>query len=196
MPSQSKQMLRVNDLKQYEYCPRVVYYQYVMPADRKATFKMEHGKSAEARLDELEQRRTVRRYRLPDGKRHFHVRLASDTLGLTGKLDLLIESSSGWYPVDFKETTGPVRQNHVRQVCGYALLVEEVHQCSVTQGFIYLIPGNRVEAVGLTEILKTETRAALEHIRDMIMAQRVPEPTSVRARCPDCEYRNYCGDVL
>lgn len=189
-------MLRVNDLKQYDYCPRVVYYQYVMPVERKATFKMEHGKSAEARLDALEQRRGVHRYGLPDGQRHFHVWLTSETLGLSGKLDLLIESSSGWYPVDFKETTGPVRSNHLLQLCGYALLVEEAYRCSVVQGFIYLIPVNRVEPIELTEQHKAETLNALAHIRAMIVSQRIPEPTDVRARCPDCEYRNYCGDVF
>jgi CRISPR-associated exonuclease Cas4 len=189
-------MLRVNDLKQYEYCPRVVYYQYVMPADRKATFKMEHGKSAEACVDALERRRTTRRYGLPDGTRHFHVRLASEVLGLSGKLDLLIESSSGWLPVDFKESTGPVRPNHVFQLCGYALLVEEAYRCSVSRGFIYLIPGNRVQPVDLTEELKSHTLTLLDGIRTMIASQRVPDATDVRARCTDCEYRNYCGDVF
>jgi CRISPR-associated exonuclease Cas4 len=193
--SLSKLMLRVNDLKQYDYCPRVVYYQYVMPAERKSTFKMEHGKAAEARLDALEQRRTVRRYRLSDGRRHFHVWLTCEKLGLSGKLDLLIESSSGWYPVDFKETTGAVRTNHRLQLCGYALLVEERYGCSIGEGFIYLIPSNRVEPVVLTDQLKAETLVALNHMRAMIMAQRMPEAT-VRARCMDCEYRNYCGDVL
>lgn len=189
-------MLRVNDLKQYDYCPRVVYYQYVMPVERKATFKMEHGKSAEARLDELERRRTLQRYALPDGRRHFHVWLSSEALGLSGKLDLLIESSSGWYPVDFKETTGPARQNHLLQLCGYALLVEEAYRCTVSQGFIYLIPGNRVEPIALTDHLKGEALCVLDQARDMILSQRVPDPTAVRARCPDCEYRNYCGDVF
>ncbi|RJQ46064.1 MAG: CRISPR-associated protein Cas4 [Gaiellales bacterium] len=189
-------MLRVNDLKQYDYCPRVVYYQYVMPVERAATFKMAHGKSAEARIDTLEQRRTTRRYGLPDGQRHFHVWLTSDVLGLSGKLDLVIESSSGWYPVDFKETTGPVRSNHLVQLCGYALLVEEAYRCSVTQGFIYLIPGDRVEPVDLTDQLKTDTLIALDRIREMIVLQRVPNATEVQARCADCEYRNYCGDVF
>lgn len=189
-------MLRVNDLKQYNYCPRVVYYQYVMPVERKTTFKMEHGKSAEERLDELERRRGVRRYGLPDGRRHFHVWLTSEILGLSGKLDLLIESSTGWYPVDFKETTGPARSNHFLQLCGYAVLVEEAYQCSVPQGFIYLIPGNRIEPVELTDKLRAETLGALDHIREMILLQRVPEATEVRARCTDCEYRNYCGDVF
>jgi len=189
-------VLRVNDLKQYEYCPRVVYYHYVMPVDRKATFKMEHGKSAEARIDALERRRTLGRYRLPDGRRHFHVRLVSDTLGLSGKLDLLIESSAGWYPVDFKESTGPVRPNHRRQLCGYALLVEDVYGSVISQGFIYLIPGQRIETVTFDEACRADTLAALDKIRDMIASQRVPAPTPVRTRCHDCEYRNYCGDIF
>ena len=191
-----KLMLRVNDLKQYDYCPRVVYYYYVMPVERKATFKMEHGKSTEERLDALEQRRGVRRYGLPDGRRHFHVWLTSDILGLSGKLDLLIESSTGWYPVDFKETTGPARSNHFLQLCGYAMLVEEAYRGPVSRGFIYLIPGDRVEPVELTDELRSETFAALDRIREMILSQRVPDATEVRARCTDCEYRNYCGDVF
>lgn len=189
-------MLRVNDLKQFDYCPRVVFYQYVMPAERKATFKMEHGHAAEARLDALEERRTLQRYGLPDGTRHFHVWLTSERLGLSGKLDMLIESSSGWFPVDFKETTGPPQPNHIRQLCGYALLVEDTYGCSVNQGFISLMPGNRVEPITLTIEMKHDAQRTLDEIRTMIIAQRMPDPTPVRARCTDCEYRNYCGDVF
>lgn len=189
-------MLRVNDLKQYEYCPRVVFYQYVMPVERKATFKMEHGKSAEARLDMLEQRRGVQRYGLPDGERRFHVWLSSSVLGLSGKLDLLIESSTGRYPVDFKETTGPVRSNHLLQLCGYAMLVEEAYHHPVPRGFIYLIPTNSIEPVEMTDELRAKTVVALDRIREMILSQRVPAATEVSSRCTDCEYRNYCGDVF
>ena len=82
------------------------------------------------------------------------------------------------------------------QLCGYALLVEEGYRCSVTRGFIYLIPGNRVEPVELTETLKAGTVTALNSIREMILRERVPAATEVRARCTDCEYRNYCGDVF
>lgn len=39
-------MLRVSDLKQFIYCPRIVYYNYVMPVEKKTTYKMEHGKVA------------------------------------------------------------------------------------------------------------------------------------------------------
>lgn len=29
--------IRVNDIKQYAYCPRIVFYQYCMPVEKKAT---------------------------------------------------------------------------------------------------------------------------------------------------------------
>src|SRR5438105_10535076 len=123
--------LRVNDLKQYEYCPRIVFYNTVMPVERKASVKMERGKNEEFRLDALEKRRTLRRYDLASGTRRFHVWLESKRLGLSGKLDLLITSSQGYYPVDFKYSKGRPHKNHAFQLAGYALLVEEAFQTQV-----------------------------------------------------------------
>ena len=87
--------LRVNDIKQYAYCPRVVFYQYSMPVQKKATWKMEQGKIEEAEIDRLEKRRKLSGYRLAEGERRFHLWLSSKRLGLTGKLDLLIDSPEG-----------------------------------------------------------------------------------------------------
>jgi CRISPR-associated exonuclease Cas4 len=103
--------LRVNDLKQYEYCPRIVFYNTVMPLDRKVTFKMQRGTEAEFQLDALEKRRSLRRYKLGDGERRFHVWLHSERLGLSGKMDLLIVSSRGYFPVDFKYTLKMLQNN-------------------------------------------------------------------------------------
>jgi CRISPR-associated exonuclease Cas4 len=90
-----------------------------MPVERKSTVKMERGKEIEVRLDALEARRTLRRYRLAEGERRYHVWLSSDRLGLSGKLDLLIVTRDGCYPVDFKHT----RDRHVAITsCGSAVM--------------------------------------------------------------------------
>lgn len=188
--------LRVTDLKQFPYCPRIVFYQYVMPVQRKPTFKMEEGKRAEAVIDNLERRRSLRKYQLAEGRRHFHLWLRSERLGLSGKLDLLIESPRGLFPIDFKYTAGRPRPNHIAQLCGYALLVEETYAQAVTQGFIYLIPQEEVAVVELTPERKEETRKMLDAIRQMIRREEMPAPTPVRSRCMECEYRNYCGDIF
>jgi CRISPR-associated exonuclease Cas4 len=188
--------LRVNDLKQYEYCPRIVFYNTVMPVDRKVTVKMERGKEEELRLDALEKRRNLRRYQLGSGQRQFHVWLDSAGLALSGKLDLLIVSPKGYFPVDFKYTRGRPHRNHIFQLAGYGLLVEENFRTQVEAGFIYLVPTQEVVTIELNERLREKTFYMLAEIRSMIRDGILPAPTPARARCEDCEFRNYCGDIF
>jgi CRISPR-associated exonuclease Cas4 len=188
--------IRVNDIKQYFYCPRIVFYQYSMPVEKKATWKMERGKVEEAEIDRLEKRRKLRAYRLAEGERRLHVWLSSERLGLAGKLDLVIDSPEGLFPVDFKFTTGKPHRNHIYQLCGYALLLEDCYARQVDKGFVYLIPKNDATVVEITGERKGETERVIGEIRDMIDKEQMPGPTPVRNRCADCEYRNYCGDVF
>lgn len=188
--------LRVNDIKQYVYCPRVVFYQYSMPVEKKTTWKMDQGKIEEAEIDRLEQRRKLTGYRLAEGGRRFHFRLTSTRLGLAGKLDLLIDSPEGLFPVDFKWTTGRPHKNHIFQICGYALLLEDHFHKPVTKGFVYLIPQSDAVVFDLTAELKEQTETVLAEMRRMIETEQMPGPTAVRNRCTDCEYRNFCGDVF
>lgn len=188
--------LRVNDVKQYEYCPRIVFYNTVMPVERKSTVKMDRGKHEEFRLDALEKRRTLARYQLGAGERRFHVWLESRKFGLSGKLDLLIVSPRGLFPVDFKYTRGRPHRNHLFQLAAYAILVEENFQTEVRTGFIYLAPIQEVVVVQLTPDLKEKTLNFLAEIRAMIRDGILPRPTSVRSRCDECEFRNYCGDIF
>ena len=189
-------LLRVNDLKQFEYCPRIVFYNTVMPVERKTTVKMERGKQEELRLDSLETRRSLKRYELGAGERRFHVWLGSAALGLSGKLDLLIISPKGYFPVDFKYTRGRPHRNHLFQLSGYALLVEEKFRTRVDTGFIYLAPVQQIISVPLTMQLKEEVLDCLRQIRGIIEEGILPRPTPVRSRCEECEFRNYCGDIF
>jgi CRISPR-associated exonuclease Cas4 len=188
--------LRVNDLKQFEYCPRIVFYNTVMPLDRKVTFKMHRGTEAEFKLDALEKRRSLRRYKLAEGDRQFHVWLHSERLGLSGKMDMLVISPEGCFPVDFKYTRGRPHRNHIAQLAAYAVLVEEHFQTQVNTGFIYLAPIEELVAVQMTTELKGQVALSLEQMRKMIHEGILPEPTPVRARCQECEFRNYCGDIF
>jgi CRISPR-associated exonuclease Cas4 len=157
---------------------------------------MDRGKQEEFKLNALERRRTLRRYQLDSGQRRFHVWLQSHKLGLSGKLDLLIISPQGYFPVDFKYTRGRPHRNHLYQLAGYAMLVEEAFQTQVTIGFIYLAQAQKAVAAHLTPQLKQQTLARLQEIRTMIREGILPPPTPVRGRCLECEFRNYCGDVF
>ncbi|MBI5409869.1 MAG: CRISPR-associated protein Cas4 [Nitrospirae bacterium] len=188
--------LKVSDLKQYAYCPRVVYYQYLMPVEKKTTFKMDYGKIEEARIDKLESRRKLKRYGISEGERIFHHWISSQRLGLSGKLDLLIKTEKEYFPVDFKFTDGKPQRNHVYQLCGYALILDDVHQTKVTKGFVYLIPKDDAVIFELSDPLKQDAVKMINDIREMIGTERMPPVVENRNKCYDCEYRNYCGDVF
>jgi CRISPR-associated exonuclease Cas4 len=188
--------VRVHDLKQWEYCPRIVFYNTVMPVARKSTVKMERGKEVEVKLDALEGRRTLRRYRLGEGERRFHVWVNSPVLGLSGKLDLLIVTPEACYPVDFKYTRDRPRRNHVMQLAAYALLVEDAMKLPAPAAFVYLTPSDQLIRINVTERLKELVLVRISSIRQMVREELLPEPTSVRGRCEECEFRNYCGDIF
>ena len=188
--------LRVSDLKQFVYCQRVVFYNYVMPVEKKATFKMEYGKIAEDKIDRLENRRKLKEYGLSSGTREFHKQLYSEKYGLSGKVDLLIKTDAAYYPVDFKYTTSQPHKNHLYQLLGYAIILEDVYNRNVDKGFVYLIPKEDAVVFDLTGKVKEETKNLLDDIRNMIHCQQIPPPVNSPTKCLDCEYRNFCGDVL
>ena len=144
--------LRVHDLKQWAYCQRIVFYNYIMPVDMKRTYKMQYGRSAEEAIDRLEKRRKLTEFGLAEGRRHFHVWCNSYRLGLSGKLDLLVDSAAGLIPVDFKASERRIHANHIVQLSGYALLLEEKFQRTVERGFIFLIPIEEIVPVEITPV--------------------------------------------
>ena len=103
--------IRVSDIKQYFYCPRVVYHTYYTPVTRPTTHPMQIGAVQHERLSVLERRRTLSRYGLDAGSRKFHISLHAESLGLSGVLDLLIETEDGTFPVEFKDTTQRLNLN-------------------------------------------------------------------------------------
>ncbi len=187
--------LVVSDVKQYAYCPRIPFYRYALPVERRATFKMEHGKTEHLNLERLESRRKLRRYGLESGERLFNVLLQSSKLGLVGRLDLLIRTSESDYPVEFKHTEGGVAANHRLQLAAYGILVEERFGRTVDRGFVYLLPKDDVEVIEFKPGDREAVLATLAAVRESVISERMPAPTAVRARCVDCEYRNYCGDI-
>jgi len=203
--------LRIADLKQYMYCARIPFFQYVWPVRVRTSFKMQVGAEQQLRVEKLEERRTLRRYGLEKAKRHFRHWLRSEKLRLSGRLDLLLEvpppdgpaalahegnkGKTEYIPVEFKYSLGDVRLNHKYQLAGYALLLEDLYDTTVTRGMVYLLPKEEIVELALTPGVKEFTLRLLQRLRQTIAFQRFPPPTRSVGRCRDCEYRRYCADV-
>ncbi|MDA8235149.1 MAG: CRISPR-associated protein Cas4 [Clostridia bacterium] len=188
--------LRVSDIKQFVYCPRILYFTYVLPVDKKVTRKMTYGQERHVELDCLEKRRKLKRYNLAEGERKFHTHLYSPRLGLEGKLDLHIICGQEFFPVEFKNTLKGPGLNHKYQLTAYAMLLEDVYRRPVRYGFIYLIPTGTIHELEITPNMRQHVKEIMTKIRCMVKGQSMPGTAIRKQRCVDCEYRKFCGDVI
>jgi CRISPR-associated exonuclease Cas4 len=187
-------MLNVSDLKQYLYCPRVVWYRYCQPVHRSVTGKMAEGTVVGEEAVDRERRRSLRAYGLGSGERTFEVWLSSERIGLCGRLDMLITTGDERIPVEFKNAA-KVALNHRYQLVAYSLLLEEVPGPPVRRGYVYLIAKKQAREVIVTPGIRSYVTRAVGDMRRMVGEERYPAPTAVRARHRDCEYRPYCMDL-
>ncbi len=188
-------LIPVTDLKQWAYCERIVYYHRVLPAIGKPTFKMREAVAAQDLIEAFEMRRNLSAYGLENARRKFNVWLSDESLGLSGKVDLLLEAPDRVAVVDFKLTSGEPGDNHRAQLAGYSLLAEVACGRPAQVAFLYRIPDNRVFAIQIGDKLRERVRASVTAIRAIEETQLCPAATAIRARCKECEFANYCGDV-
>ncbi len=190
-------MLVVSDLRQYAYCPRIIYYRYCLPAVRPVTYKMEAGQEAHREEADREHRRSLRTYGLTDGERVFDVWLEDEGLGLRGKLDMAILRAGEVIPVEYKDSPGRMGRHVLLQLTGYGLLLERAYGgLPAHRGFVYHIPARRARECPLDVELRQAVSVLVGSIETMIADERMPEPTAQHARCELCEFSRFCNDVV
>ncbi len=192
----------VTDVKQYSCCPRLVYYHTCLPDVRPLTYTMEAGTQSHQQEEERENRRSLQNYGLEQGERLFHYAITSEKLGLKGQVDMVIISPSldakekQIFPVEYKNSEQKIGLHFKLQLAAYALLLEEVFQVPVQRAFLYSIPKRKAEEVPITPALRKKVGTILQQMQQMLLSEQMPEPTKEYRRCPTCEFRRFCNDVV
>jgi CRISPR-associated exonuclease Cas4 len=186
--------LTPTDLKQYGYCPRVLFFERCWPDFRPRTYKMEVGLDAHENETKLAARRTLGKLGLENGERRFDVRLFSERLRLHGIVDEIIVTPAAAYPIDYKLARQASPQYQL-QLATYSLLIEDQWQLPAPVGYLWLISQRKAERVMLDGALREQAYAMLNEMRLIIEQEMMPVPTSRRAKCRDCEFRRVCNDV-
>jgi CRISPR-associated exonuclease Cas4 len=189
------QVFTVSDLKQYAYCPRVVYYTYCLPLLRPETYTMRESVREHEEEAGREERRSLRLYGLPEGERRYDVAVYSGQLGLRGRVDLLIESEGELIPVDYKLSERQASAHFRLQLAAYGLMLSEAGPGRAERGFLYSIPLRRAEEIRFTSQLTSKVRRLAAELREMVAREVMPEAAAGRGRCLACEFRRFCNDM-
>lgn len=95
------------------------------------------------------------------------------------------------YPVEYKAGSRKVRVADSVQLCAQALCLEEMLSRPVLKGAIFHYGSRRRREVLLDAGLRSVTLAAIEGVRSMLAAGRLPPPVN-DLRCEDCSLIETC----
>jgi len=116
--------------------------------------------------------------------------LWSETLGLTGRADVVELVNGQVIPVEHKAGTRHGDAADI-QLCGQALCLEEMLGVVIPVGFVWYGGPRRRWRVDIDEPLRARTKGLIEAIRFDIEGERLP-PAVNDPRCDQCQLRHHC----
>lgn len=180
--------IAISALQHYAYCPRQFALIHVEQAWEENRFTAE-GQILHERVDSglAEQRRGTRYER--------GVMLESQQYRLRGKMDLLEIKSGGplaYFPVEYKRGKPKVEDWDRIQLCAQVLCLEEMRQCSITEGALWYWETRRRENIAITLALREATIIAINEAHLILNSGKTPHPTANTKRCRACSLINIC----
>ena len=183
IPNEDDSVL-LSALEHYSYCPRQCALIHREQTYDENIYTL-RGNAIHERVDQPEGSVT-------DGVRvEKALPLWSESLGLTGKADVVEFHGETPYPVEYKH--GPSRrgQHADLQLCAQAMCLEEMLGFPVPKGAVYHFSSRRRREVIFTVDLRQRVRDATMAIRRIMEDDRLPPPAA-DARCENCSLIDSC----
>ncbi len=185
-------------IKDYFFCPRIIYFTQVLGYTQRTTEYMIEGKEEDERQERLSKRRRTATptYRVGTKNRWRKLQVSSDRLGLYGTIDEVVETDNGLAVMERKHAGLSSRYrkptpDHLYQAVAYAMLAQEALGRPVTEVIIHYTMSNRTVRVTVTPRMKRAVLRAVRRIRAIIDSES-PPPYKPKPQCSGCTYRQVC----
>ena len=181
----SETYIPLSQINTYVFCPRRFYYESV-EGHQVINEHVEDGKIKHTRVDTEMKDRKERGVKV--SRRQY---LASDTLGVSGYLDLIEEKKGVSCPVEYKKAGTGNWLNDQVQLCLQGMLIEESTGAAVPHGYIYYIGSKRRRKVVFDAELRQISRDFVSDAESLLQTKQIPEPVHDN-RCNGCSVRGIC----
>lgn len=189
----TRHFIRVNELKNYVYCPRTSFYALCLGLDRE-TGLSRSGVLAEERTKARMKRRKHALHGVVAGERHFDVMVFSQQLQLVGRVDEIVATEAGLHLVDYKDAVRDHGYWEI-QMTAYRVCAEDTFGVAILGQYVYDVSQQRYEPVKVSPRTIAQLNGVLDALHHMIRTETCPAPTSHAGKCNVCQYARFCNDV-
>ena len=188
-------LIPVTWIKQYHFCPRIIYYLGVLGFTERTTESMIEGKEFHSTEEhKIPRRKTIAGKRREYTKKSWSkLYVASEKLGLYGTIDEVDETNYGLVVVENKFMKSPrkPRPGHIYQAVAYAMLAEEALNKPAKKIIIRYVLDRKYFEIPITEDLKKHVIWTISRIKSIIEKEKIPREMNSR-KCMSCGYRKIC----
>ncbi len=154
---------------------------------------VKQGENFHENENRLWKRRNLSRFNLENGKILQNVSVASTEYNIHGIVDMVIETPTKVYPVEFKMSNAHNKRGGIYQLVAYGMIIGEALNKNCVSGF--LAEGtNKITKIDFSEILIKEVTNIVKDIENMLQKGIKPDSSATIFQCASCEYRNHCND--
>ena len=185
-----KPFIGTEEIRQFTYCKRIIFFRHVLHAPMKQSYKMEYGTNKHDHLQKY-----LKNSDEDCIQKYFNVYLNDLDLGLVGLIDYFEYNGSEAYPVEIKTGNKPINNisnPHKNQIVAQAILIEKNFDFLVKKGRIFYSKNGEIVEIRIQMEDKITVLKIIREIQHVLLRERLPEPTIDFGKCKDCECKNYC----
>jgi len=182
-------------IKQYHYCPRIIYFLGVLGVTERETESMVEGKEAHIDEEEKERRRKTlagwRKIKVVNKWRKLEV--TSKRLGIIGTIDEIIDTGKEIAVVEVKHTVGPKKPppGHIYQATAYAMLAEEKIGKPIRKIILIYTQNKKMFQIPITQQMKKHVIWTIKQINKILSEEKIPEYKH-KKQCSGCGWKWIC----
>jgi CRISPR-associated exonuclease Cas4 len=190
-------MIPINLIRQYHFCPRIVYYNLLTNIKPIYPRHVSLGEDYHKIQEKLSKNRKFKKLKIYYEKMIINKYLEDESLEISGIIDLALITKTSVIPIEFKENlTKKPNYSHILQLYGYGYLLQKNFNLDFTQAFIIYDKGIKFHHINITSKIKESFLNTLEKIKKIINHGILPSSSATDKQCSQCEYLNFCDDRI
>jgi len=198
-PEEGIDYISGTDIKNWIYCPLIVFYRKVMRLEPKIFEQQRAGMEKHIEIQNKIKRRisiAARKRNLEIIHKEFNKVILNEEEKLMGLIDMIaVLRNKEIVPIEIKtmkSNNGKPWRDHVYQLAFYAMLLEKKYMKIIKRGYIYYEDNQLIEVV-ITNHEKAMVKRIINSIREMIETERQPKVRIQAKKCTGgCGYKWIC----
>lgn len=187
-------MIPINLIRQYKFCPRIVYYNLLTNIKPFYPRQVSLGVEYHDLQNELLTSRKFKKFHIDYEEIISDKYFEDEKLGVCGKVDLAFLTSNEIIPIEFKHIQKKPSYSHILQLVGYGILLSKKYNKEFNIAFIVYSNNMKFHKIEITNKHIEDFYKVIESIKRILKNDLLPNSDANEEKCIQCEYLNFCND--